>query len=85
MTNVDEIFKSITSIGQHPREYSDTYIILEQLGHRLDREVERVYNLATEKGKAGMDITSYIEDYIDMGNVLRTSSKACLPSADRRH
>ncbi len=76
MTNVDEIFKSITSIGQHPREYSDTYIILEQLGHRLDREVERVYNLATEKGKAGMDITSYIEDYIDMGNVLRTSSKA---------
>ena len=75
MTNVDEIFKSITSIGQHPREYSDTYIILEQLGHRLDREVERVYNLATEKGKTGMDITSYIEDYIDMGNVLRTSSK----------
>lgn len=75
MTNVDEIFKSITSIGQHPREYSDTYIILEQLGHRLDREVERVYNLATEKGKAGMEITSYIEDYIDMGNVLRTSSK----------
>lgn len=75
MTNVDEIFKSITSIGQHPREYSDTYIILEQLGHRLDREVERVYNIATEKGKTGMDITSYIEDYIDMGNVLRTSSK----------
>jgi amidophosphoribosyltransferase len=75
MTNVDEIFNSITSIGQHPREYSDTYIILEQVGHRLDREVERVYNIATEKGLSGMDITNYIEDHTDMANVLRTSSK----------
>ena len=75
MTNVDEIFNSITSIGQHPREYSDTYIILEQVGHRLDREVERVYNIATEKGLSGMDITNYIEDHTNMANVLRTSSK----------
>jgi amidophosphoribosyltransferase len=75
MTNVDEIFKSITSIGQHPREFSDTYIILEQMGHRLDREVERIYNLATAEGRTGMDITNYIEDNIDMANVLKTSSK----------
>ncbi len=75
MTNVDEIFKSITSIGQHPREYSDTYIILEQMGHRLDREVERVYNLATAEGRKGMDITNYIEDNMDVANVLKTSSK----------
>jgi amidophosphoribosyltransferase len=75
MTNVDEIFKRITSIGQHPREYSDTYIILEQMGHRLDREVERVYNLASAEGLQGMDITHYIEDHLDIANVLRTSSK----------
>ena len=41
MTNVDEIFARITAIGQHPRKYADTYIMLEQVGHRLDREVER--------------------------------------------
>lgn len=75
MTNVDDIFNSITAIGQHPREFSDTYIILEQMGHRLDREVERVYNLATAEGRKGMDITNYIEDHIDMANVLKTSSK----------
>ena len=41
MTNVDEIFARITAIGQHPRKYADTYIMLEQLGHRLDREEAR--------------------------------------------
>lgn len=75
MTNVDEIFARITAIGQHPRKYADTYIMLEQLGHRLDREVERLFNLAEAEGLAGMDITRYIENHIDLANVLRTSSK----------
>ena len=75
MTNVDEIFARITAIGQHPRKYADTYIMLEQIGHRLDREVERLFNLAEAEGKTGMDVTHYIEDHIDLANVLRTSSK----------
>ena len=41
MTNVEEVFKLLTDQGQSPRIYSDTYIMLEYLGHRLDREVER--------------------------------------------
>lgn len=74
MTNVDEVFSHIASKGQHPRVYSDTYIMLEQMGHRLDRESERLYDLAVERGFAGMDITHFIEDHIDVNNVLRTSS-----------
>ena len=75
MTNVDEIFKDLTNIGQHPRIYSDTYIILEQIGHRLDRESERLFALAQEKGLQGMDITKFIEDNLCIENVLRQSSK----------
>ncbi len=75
MTNIDEIFARITAIGQHPRKYADTYIMLEQMGHRLDREVERLYTLADADGLTGMDITHYIEDRIDLANVLRSSSK----------
>ena len=67
LTNVDEIFARITAIGQHPRKYADTYIMLEQVGHRLDREVERLFNLAEAEGLTGMDITHYIEDHIDLG------------------
>ncbi len=74
MTNVDEVFADITAKGQHPRIYSDTYIMLEQVGHRLDRESERLYAQATAKGLEGMDITSYIEDNIDLTNVVRSAS-----------
>lgn len=75
MTNVDEIFARITAIGQHPRKYADTYIMLEQVGHRLDREVERLFNLAEAEGLTGMDVTHYIEEHVELSNVLRSSSK----------
>ncbi|WP_455671714.1 amidophosphoribosyltransferase [Phocaeicola sp.] len=75
MTNVDEIFARITAEGQHPRKYADTYIMLEQVGHRLDREVERLYAECQQEGLKGMDITHAIEDRMDLANVLRTSSK----------
>ena len=75
LTNVDEIFAKITAMGQHPRKYADTYIMLEQVGHRLDREVERLFGIAEAEGLTGMDITRYIEDHIELANVLRTSSK----------
>ena len=75
MTNVDEVFEDITNKGQHPRIYGDTYIMLEQVGHRLDRESERLFLEAQKKGLQGMDITRFIEDNIDLTNVLTTSSK----------
>ena len=75
MTNVDEIFARIAAIGQHPRKYADTYIMLEQVGHRLDREVERLFQECQHEGLTGMDITHGIEERIDLANVLKTSSK----------
>lgn len=74
MTNVDEIFDEITDLGQHPRKYADTFIMLEYIGHRLDREVERLFKEAREKGLKGMDVTHYIEDHVNLANVLRTST-----------
>lgn len=75
MTNIDEIFSKITAQGQCPRIYSDSYIMLELMGHRLDREVERNYAEARKQGLKGLDITAYIEDHVDMSNVLKTSMK----------
>lgn len=75
MTNVEDIFEQITAIGQHPRKYADTYIMLEQVGHRLDREVERLYRKFEDEGLRGMEITNAIEDNIDLANVLKKSSQ----------
>ena len=74
LTNVDEVFDEITAKGQHPRIYNDTYIMLEMMGHRLDRESERIYNIAKLQGLEGTDLTTYIEDNIDITNILRTTT-----------
>lgn len=78
LTNVQDIFEEITAIGQHPRKYADTYIMLEQLGHRLDREVERLYQACEAEGLEGLEITRAIEERIDLSNVL----KRCAPGWD---
>ena len=75
LTNVDAIFDAITSKGQHPRVISDMHILLEQIGHRLDREVERVYTMGRlEHNLHGMDITHYIEEKMDLAQVLRKAA-----------
>ena len=73
MTNIDEVFHFLTAQGQSPRVYGDSYITLELMGHRLDREVERLFAEASEQGLQGTAITQYIDDHVQMGNVLRTT------------
>ena len=73
MTNIDEVFRFLTAQGQSPRIYGDSYITLELMGHRLDREVERLFVEAKEQGLEGTDITNYIDNHVEMANVLRST------------
>ena len=73
MTNIDEVFQFLTQQGQSPRIYGDSYITLELMGHRLDREVERLFADAKEKGLEGTAITDYIDSHVSMANVLCTT------------
>lgn len=73
MTNVEEVFQLLTRQGQCPRIYSDSYIMLELMGHRLDREVERNFVIAREQGLEDKDITRYIDTHVKMENVLKTT------------
>lgn len=78
LTNVDEIFAEITSTGQHPRLYADTFILLEQLGHALDRESERLFDLHHDAGLKGTELSDAISRDLNVANVLRR----CAPSWD---
>lgn len=73
MTNIEEIFSMLTKQGQCPRIYSDSYIMLEFMGHRLDREVERNFDDAKKHGLIERDITEYIDNNVDMSRVLETT------------
>ncbi len=73
MTNIGDVFEILTDQGQCPRIYSDTNILLELMGHRLDREVERNFVDAQKLGLEKRDITHYIEENVQMSNVLETT------------
>ena len=73
MTNIDEVFRFLTSQGQSPRYYGDAYITLELMGHRLDREVERLYAEARQQGLEGTAITDHIDNHLSVTNILQTT------------
>ena len=73
MTNIGDVFEILTEQGQCPRIYSDTNILLELMGHRLDREVEHNFVEAQKLGLEKRAITNYIEENVQMSNVLKTT------------
>ncbi len=75
ITNVEEVFSKVVEEGQHPRIYSDTVILLEQIGYYLDKENQRLYNQFKAEGFDGVALTNKIEDNIDFANVIQEPSK----------
>lgn len=75
ITNVEEVFSKVVEKGQHPRIYSDTVILLEQIGYYLDKENQRLYDQFKAEGFDGVALTNKIEDNIDFANVIKEPSK----------
>lgn len=73
MTNVTQMFDSVVSSGQHPRIYSDTNLLLEQIGFALDKENHRLYHQFRETLQ-DPELAYAIEDNINMGSVLKKVS-----------
>lgn len=73
MTNVDDVFKSIVAKGQHPRIYSDTIVLLEQLGYMLDKENHRLYRRFRDTLE-DPELGIAIENNLDIAGVLRNAS-----------
>ena len=73
LTNVDQLFEKIVGQGQHPRIYSDTFLLLEQLGYALDHECHRLY-----RSLAGTTppekIESEIERLFDPSVILKSTA-----------
>jgi len=62
MTNVDEMFQHLIEEGQHPRDYADTFVMLESIGHYLDREVQYQYDHLEKSNLTGQQISQQIEE-----------------------
>jgi amidophosphoribosyltransferase len=74
MTNVDELFDLLVSIGQHPKERSDTMTVLEKIGHYLDVENERIATIHRQLGYTERQITQKISEQLDVRQILVNSA-----------
>ena len=76
MTNVDEIFQQLVNEGQHPRNFADTFVLLESLGHHLDREVQYQYDkFGKDKKVKGDKLNDLIEENLDLHFMLNKASE----------
>lgn len=74
MTNVDELFDLLVSIGQVPRERSDTMTVLEKIGHFLDVENDRIAQLHRQLGYNERQIAQVIAEKMDVRQILVNSA-----------
>ena len=75
MTNVDALFDKLVSIGQHPKEKSDTVTVLEKIGHFLDVENDRLVQMYRQLGYNDRQITQLICEKMDVRNILVQSAE----------
>ncbi len=75
MTNVDELFDELVSLGQYPKEKSDTVTVLEKIGHFLDDEVQRLFTWFKPDGYNNIEINELIFSHLDIQRLLRRACK----------
>ena len=75
LTNVEELFQSLVEVGQHPREKADTVTVMENIGHFLDEENDKLYYKFKEEGYSKREISPLIAQHLDIANILRRSAK----------
>ena len=75
MTNSNELFKSLIELGQHPKEYTDTVIIMEKIGHFLDDSVRKMYKDFKKEGLTKQECSVKISEKLDMFKILKKASK----------
>ena len=70
LTNVDELFNLLVSIGQHPKEKSDTVTVMEKIGHFLDVENQELFDKYKLLGYNHQEISKLIADNLDLKKIL---------------
>ena len=75
LTNSEDLFENLVSLGQFPRETSDTMTVLEKIGHFLDTENQRLFEQYKKQGLNNVEITKLIAKELDLGQILRDSAE----------
>ena len=69
------MFDNLITIGQHPKEKSDTVTVMEKIGHYLDVENAELYDKLSNNELSNKEIYDQIADQIDIEKILKKSSE----------
>ena len=75
LTNVDELFNQLLEIGQHPKEKSDSVLMMEKIGHFLDDENQLLFDEYRNLGYSSEEISQLIASNLDVVRILKRSFK----------
>lgn len=75
LTNVDELFKMLVDMGQHPRYISDTETVLERIGHFLDEENISLFDKFFAEKHNSQEIAGMIAKSLDIRKILQRAAK----------
>ncbi len=75
LTNVNELFDNLVTLGQHPKEKADTVTIMEKIGHFLDDSVSKLYKKLKAEGFDKQGASPEIASRLNIGKILRRASK----------
>ena len=76
LTNNNEMFEMLVELGQHPRNRTDTVVVMEKIGHFLDEAIDAIFRKYKSKGLEHTKITNCIINELDLNMVLRKATRA---------
>jgi amidophosphoribosyltransferase len=75
LTNVNELFDNLVTLGQHPKVKADTVTVMEKIGHFLDDEVTKEYKKLKKQGYSKQDASPIIAENLKVAKILKKSTK----------
>ena len=75
MTNVNELFKNLVQLGQHPKEMADTVTVMEKIGHFLDDAVAKLYKQIKKEGYSKQEASPLIAERLKLNKILKRAAK----------
>ncbi|GIR81488.1 MAG: amidophosphoribosyltransferase [Flavobacteriaceae bacterium] len=75
LTNVNELFDNLVTLGQHPKVKADTVTVMEKIGHFLDDEVTKEYKKLKKKGFSKQEASPMIAENIRVSKILKKATK----------
>ena len=76
LTNNSQLFDMLVALGQHPRNKTDTVMVMEKIGHFLDEANDFLFRKYRKEGLSRTEITQKIIEELDVYRILKKATRS---------